>query len=136
MVSLWHNYKKASKRKKQTLHSLVVGFVFFGAIYVITKFFSVSLCPIRKLFDMECPGCGLSRGFISVLELDFGAAVRHHVLSIPLFCGIALYAVFAVVDVCCDKNFIERIERQCGRKHMLVVYFLILLLSVVLNRLV
>ena len=135
MCNLWHNCTNASKRKKQTLHSLIVGFVFFGAVYVITKFFPISLCPIQNLFDVECPGCGLSRGFVSVLELDFEEAVRHHVLSIPLFCGITLYAVFAVVDICCDKNYIERIEHQCGRKYMLVAYFLILVLSVILNRL-
>ena len=135
MGNLWHKYKNASKRKKQTLHSLIVGFVFFVAVYVITKFFSISLCPIQNLFDMECPGCGLSRGFVSVLELDFEAAIRYHVLSVPLFFGIASYAVIAVVDICCDKNYVERIERQCGRKYMLAVYFLILVLSVALNRL-
>ena len=38
-------------------------------------------CPIKGLLGMPCPGCGLTRGCLSALRLDFAGAFRWH----PLF---------------------------------------------------
>ena len=35
-------------------------------------------CPIRWFTGISCPGCGMSRAFISLLRLDFAAAFRYH----------------------------------------------------------
>ena len=136
MVSLWHKYQIASKRKKQTLHSLIVGFVFFAFLYAITKFFSIPLCPIQSLFGISCPGCGLTRGFISILHLDFYKAIQYHILSIPLFIGIVLYTSFAIVDILFNKDYIQKIETQCQKPYMILLFFLLLVLSAVLNRVI
>lgn len=38
-------------------------------------------CMIRSLTGIPCPGCGMSRAWLSALKLDFAAAFRCH----PLF---------------------------------------------------
>lgn len=38
-------------------------------------------CPIRELTGIPCPGCGMSRAWLSLLRGDFAAAWRYH----PLF---------------------------------------------------
>lgn len=133
MVNLWHKYQKASRRKKQTLHSLFAGFLFFCILYLITTFISIPLCPVQNIFGVSCLGCGLTRGVIAILRLDFKAAVQYHILSIPIFLGILFYAVFCFTDILCGWNNIERIEKQCGKKYMLILYFMILVLSTLLN---
>ena len=82
---------------------------------------------------MECIGCGLSRGFVAILSLDFAKAVKSNILSIPLFIGCVLYAILCVSDILLDKNNLERIERFLGKKYMLAIYIVIFLLLLYLN---
>lgn len=38
-------------------------------------------CPIKYFFHIPCPGCGITRAYLSVLSLDFKSAFQYH----PLF---------------------------------------------------
>ena len=121
------------KNKKQTLHSLSAGFVFFVLLYVFTKVFGISVCPIKNIFEISCFGCGLTRGFIKILECDFKAATEYNVLSIPLFVGIFLYCVILLADIIFDNNYICKIEKQLAKKYMYIVYIAILVVSYIYN---
>ena len=133
MGILWSKYKQLSNRKRHTLHSLSVGFVFFVILFFLTKIFSVSLCPIKSILGISCFGCGMTRGFISILNLDFKTAFEYNVLSIPLFVGIALYCIFSLIDFFLDKNYIYIIEKQLAKKYMYLIYIIILIMATVLN---
>lgn len=133
MVNLWHKYKSLPYGKKRTLRSLGVGCVFFLILYIITRLFSVSVCPIKNLFGISCFGCGLTRGFIEILHFRFKSATICNVMSVPLFFGILLYFILAVADIFYDKNYIEKIEKQLAKKYMYFIYLLILTVSSILN---
>lgn len=133
MDSLWYKYKNSSKRKRQTLHSLGVGFAFFVLLYILTKVFNVSLCVVKNLFGVSCFGCGLTRGFIAVLRLDFKAAFEYNVLSVLLFLSILIYCGLCVVDIVFDKEYILKIENQLAKKYMYVIYVMALVIAAVLN---
>lgn len=50
-------------------------------------------CPFRHLTGIPCPGCGMTRAYLSALRLDFAGAFRMHPLwplPVPLF----LFTVF------------------------------------------
>ena len=133
MVNPWRKFLSASKRKKQTLHSLTVGFVLFLVLYMITKLVSIPLCLVKNLFGVNCPGCGLTRGFVAILQLDFRMAFRYNVLSVPLFFGILLYAFFCMIDILFNCNWIDKIELQCRKPYMIIFFFIVFLLSTYLN---
>ena len=133
MDNLWYKTKNINSRKRHTLHSLSVGFVFFGLLYVLTIIFKVSLCPVKALFGISCFGCGMTRGFISILSLDFKTAYKYNVLSIPLFISIALYFIFSLIDIIFNKNYIYVIEKQLSKKYMYLVYIIILIIATILN---
>lgn len=42
------------------------------------------LCPSAGLFDLPCPGCGLTRATLSFLRGEFSRALALHPLVIPL----------------------------------------------------
>ena len=47
-----------------------------------------SLCPSKALLDIECPGCGITRGIQHLIHFDFHAAWEYNKLSffvLPLF---------------------------------------------------
>ena len=133
MDNLWYKIKHINSRNRHTLHSLGVGFVFFVILFISTKIFSVSLCPIKNLFGISCFGCGMTRGFISILSLDFKTAYKYNVLSIPLFISIALYFIFSLIDIIFNKNYIYVIEKQLSKKYMYLVYIIILIIATILN---
>lgn len=134
MVSPWHKYKLASKRKKEALHSLIAGFVFFFLLYIVTRFLAITLCPIKLFWGADCFACGLSRGFVAILSCDLAGAVEYHILSIPLFVGIVIYTILCFSDILFERNDLERIESFMVKKYMPVIYMILFLLSIYLNR--
>ena len=75
-----------------------------GAIFLILSlliyavFMSVTHigCPIKFLFGISCPGCGMTRALYSVVILDFAAAFEFHPLwpLVPIF--ILLYLLLYI----------------------------------------
>ena len=107
--------------------------VFFAVLFVLTKIFSTSLCPVKYIFGIECFGCGMTRGFMSILQLDFRSAVKYNILSLPLFIGIGIYCICAILDVIFDKQSIFIIEKFLSRKYMWLIYIIILAVATVSN---
>jgi hypothetical protein len=66
----------------------LVGLVALGQLHF-------SVCPFANLTGHPCPGCGLTRAALSLMRLDFAAALRLHPLSpllVPIAAGMALDA--------------------------------------------
>ena len=133
MVSLWRKYKHAPKRKKQALRSLVAGVAFFAFLYGVTKIIKEPICPIKRFFGVSCLGCGLMRGFISILNLQFSDALRYHVLSIPIFVSICIYSCCCVIDIIFETDLVEKIEKQLRKKYLFIIYFFAIVLSACVN---
>lgn len=49
-------------------------------------------CPIYNLFGFTCPGCGLTRAWLSFLRGDWRQALNYHLLFFPTPLFIFLYA--------------------------------------------
>ena len=133
MDSRYYKLKNICNKKRQTLRSLCVGFVFFGILFVLTKFFSVSLCPVKNCFGISCFGCGMTRGFISILHFDLKKAFEYNVLSVPLFAGIVLYSVLLMADILFCKNYILKFEKQLSKKYMILIYIALLIIATIIN---
>lgn len=48
----------------------------------------LSLCLFLDLTGLPCPGCGMTRGLVALLSLDFARALRYHPLSPLLPAGL------------------------------------------------
>lgn len=51
-------------------------------------------CPLRFLFGLSCPGCGMTRAFEALLKLDFAGAFHCH----PLFPFVILVGIYLVLQ--------------------------------------
>ena len=54
-------------------------------------------CVTRKLTGLMCPGCGVSRMFLSMIRLDFKSAFFHNQAMFVLFFAWNLIAALAFV---------------------------------------
>ena len=52
----------------------------FLALIIIGAFYTIVGCPIKFLTGLSCPGCGMTRAYLSLLKLDFPSAFHFHPL--------------------------------------------------------
>ncbi|MES2431557.1 MAG: DUF2752 domain-containing protein [Bacteroidota bacterium] len=41
-------------------------------------------CPVKNYFHIDCPGCGLQRSFIELLNGNLSSSLHYHFATIPL----------------------------------------------------
>ena len=76
-------------KKYKDLISLVGTIVF---IYAVFHLVGIG-CPIKFVTGISCLGCGMTRAWLSLLKLDFGAAFYYHPLFIlPPIAAIVYFA--------------------------------------------
>lgn len=67
-------------------------------VYVFFHFAGIG-CPIRFITGISCLGCGMTRAWISLLKLDFKAALYYH----PLFAlppvALAVYLFKSKINI-------------------------------------
>lgn len=63
------------------------------SVYIVLFSLGIS-CPIKFIFGVSCPGCGMTRATLSALKLDFGKAFYYHPLWIILLPSVALCILF------------------------------------------
>lgn len=133
MVNRWYNITYSLKQHKYHIFSILEGAALFALLYFFTKIFNTSLCPLYNIFGKKCPGCGMTRAFISILRFDFISALHYNLLSIPLFIGIVTYCLFLLIDAIFDKNFVLYTEKILSKRYMYIIYFAALILSTAIN---
>ncbi len=78
------------KTRKQILLTLC-GFVVLLAAYSL-----LIGCPLRQLFGIKCPMCGMTRAFLRLLRLDFRGAFSLHPLW-PL--ALVLLPLYLILEL-------------------------------------
>lgn len=79
-----------NKSKKEKIF-LIFFFFLIGILIVLSQI----KCPVRHIFHLYCPGCGITRMIISLLKLDFYQAFRYNPLIFILI-PITLINMFLV----------------------------------------
>ncbi len=134
MDNRWHNHKNAHCKKRHTLHSIGVGLAFFCILCIAASIVREPLCPFKRVFGIDCFGCGMTRGFIAILQLDFISAFQYNPLSIPVFVGIIVYAFCSVADSLLDKDYVLKMEILLTKTSMFFIYVIFLAVSVMVKK--
>lgn len=133
MDNRWCKVKRNIYKKRYSLCSVGIGLIFFLILWGLTALFKRSLCIVKNIFGVRCFGCGLTRGFIAIIKLDFHTATSYNVLSLPIFIGIVLYVLLLVIDILFHKKTVEKLEVFMKKKFMILVYIMMLIFSTILN---
>ena len=95
---------KTLKRHLIILIVLIVYFIFghFTHLYIP--------CPFHTILHIYCPGCGITRLFISLFKLDFATAFRcNQLIFILLPFGIVLYINYIYSKIKNKKSWYDSI---------------------------
>lgn len=75
----------------KTLRNIGIVLAVGIAYYIFIKLTGWAIpCPFRKMFGFYCPGCGVSRMLISIIQMDFVSAFHYNP---ALFCLSPLLAI-------------------------------------------
>ena len=83
------------KRLKKIISRAIV-ILAIGILYALfVKLTGVSIpCIFHKVTGLHCPGCGISRMFLALLELNIVKAARYNLFvlcMLPFFLAVSLY---------------------------------------------
>ena len=75
-------------RLKEKLITCGIGLALIVAMYLLKL-----PCPFQYIFGIDCPGCGMTRAYISLLRLDLGRAFAYHGMfwSVPVLGLVYLF---------------------------------------------
>lgn len=86
---------------KNFLKKICYGILFIIGIivyYFLNKNFNTEIpCIIHKITNLYCPGCGITRMFFSLLNLNFYQAFRYNPLIFILLCGYVLLKLSEII---------------------------------------
>ena len=84
--------------KKQEIRSLSIVILIILFAYLLYYFFTGNgiPCIFKKITGLYCPGCGITRMFLSLIKFDIYQAFRYNPL---VFILIILYIIYRLVDI-------------------------------------
>ena len=65
--------------KSKKIWLLLFLIAYFSVAYAVMNHFGIS-CVFLSLFDIPCPGCGMTRALFSVLRFDYIQALKYNVV--------------------------------------------------------
>jgi hypothetical protein len=86
---------------KLSLFSLPISAAFF---YSYTDYSSPLLCPIRAFTGIPCPGCGMTRSFLSLVQGNLGEAFSYHLFGPILFFFCLLAAIHLFLEIVSQRK--------------------------------
>ena len=87
-------------------------------------------CIYRKLFNLYCPGCGMTRMLKSLFSLDFYQAFRYNPLMFIIFVFVLpVYLILNIISYIKKKKFIKITKAE------IIIFILIMLIYFVLRNL-
>ena len=61
-------------------------------------------CMVNSIFGIYCPGCGITRMFISIVKLDFYQAFRYNPMVFLLLPFFIFYGILEVTPIIYKKD--------------------------------
>jgi len=88
--------------------------------------FEIGRCYYKSHFGFECPSCGLTRGFISIENLDFPMAIHYNRLSPFVYLMVVFLGMFNLLSLT-KKSYALLFGK------LLAVYSVVVCIAIVLS---
>lgn len=102
------------------------------AFAYIALFSNVKLhCVFKKIFNIPCPVCGLTRAFKSIIKLDLIGAFHYNALSVIIFVLLLVFNIYLIYDIVMNKKKTDQFINNLGKNYILII--IILLINGIIN---
>ena len=102
-------------------------------IYIVVSGLIPFECLLKKLFDIRCPGYGLTRSFRDIINLNFGSAIKYNILGIPLFIIIFDLSIGLSIDIILNTNETLKYINKFFKKNYIIIIFILIITGIINN---
>lgn len=109
--------------------------LFFGTTFILimTSGLIKYSCIFKKIAGIRCPGCGLTRSFRAIINLDFYNAFNYNILGIPLFIICIVFFISITVDIIRNKNNTILFINKILKKYYILIIILLGITTIINN---
>ena len=105
---------------------------YLGLILIFLLYTNLHIpCIFKKIFHIPCPSCGMTRAFISIINLNIKNAISYNILSIPLFLTLIIIFITNILDIIFKKQYLNRIINIIIKHYYIII--LLLLINWIIN---
>ena len=90
-------------------------------------------CIFKDIFGICCSGCGLTRSFKSILNLDFYSAFKYNILGIPLFIIGIIVCFNLIIDTIKNNNNTINYTLNIFKKYYIIIIILLIVTMIINN---
>lgn len=109
------------KRLKNSIGILSIGIL--ALIFLMGYEFE---CLSKTIFNVQCPGCGLTRSFREIINFILLNSFGYNILGLPIFIFLVLSFFLLIIDfIKNNNNYISLLKKIINKYY----YILIILLS-------
>lgn len=90
-------------------------------------------CIFKRIFNICCPGCGLTRSFRCILNFDFIRAIKYNILGIPLFICSVIFIIIIIVDIIKNNDIGIKSIMKIFNNYYLIIIFILVITAIINN---
>ena len=105
---------------------LIIFFLLLSIFLLLILFGLKFNCPIKSIFNISCPGCGLTRSITSLLQLNILDRLYYNILGIPLFLFFITSYLLIVIDIIKKRNYLQSFLHKLSKYYLVIIIFLII----------
>lgn len=113
--------------KKKIIICISLLILLITYLYLGNKFHIYLDCPIKKTIGLYCPGCGITRMLLSILQLDFYQAFRYNPL---LFICLPFFIFFLIEGIISKK---EPLYNKIPTKIWVIIIAILIIYGILRN---
>ena len=105
---------------------------FLGLILIFLIYINYNIpCIFKKIFNIPCPSCGLTRAFKQILQFQILKSFSYNILAIPITITISIILILTIIDIIFNKQYLNKILNILIKKYKLIL--LLLVISQIIN---
>ena len=105
---------------------LIVFFLLISIFLFLILFGLNFNCPIKSLFHISCPGCGLTRSIRSLLSFKIETSLYYNILGIPLLLFFITCYLLIGIDIIKKRNYLSSFLTKLSKYYKLIIILLII----------
>ena len=117
---------------KRVINLLILTIIIIFVLLMVSGTIHYS-CIFKRIFNICCPGCGLTRSFRCILNFDFIEAIKYNILGIPLFILCIIYIILLIRDVIIGSDKGNKLVLYIFSKYYILIICLFIVSMIINN---
>lgn len=110
---------------------IIFSFVILFVVFYFLKF--EWLCPFKKYLGIRCPGCGLTRSILALLNFDLISSIKYNILGIPLVIIVIISTVLLIKDFVKNEDKFITLFYKVMNKYWIILLIIVAITMIINN---